>query len=187
MGCKKGDIGCSFDTVLDTAVALDAPLIRVWAGNKGSESADEVWWEKVIKESREIADKAEQENIKIAYEYHGGTLTDTNETAIKLLKEVDHSNIYTYWQPPHHMSVKNRQQDLKNVLPWLTNMHVFYWESHDRFPLKNGAEDWQKYFSEVLKTDRNHYAMIEFVQNGDPEQFLNDAEVLKSLINDCEN
>jgi len=89
VGCEKGNIDCSFEKVLETAAILGAPLIRVWAGNKGSKEANKMWWDKIVKKSQKIASKAVKENIKIAFEYHSGTLTDTSEAAVKLLEDID--------------------------------------------------------------------------------------------------
>lgn len=69
--------GLSFQKVLDTAIALKAPVIRIWAGRKGSMETDEFYRNMVIEDSLLIADMAASEGIQLAYEYHAGTLTDT--------------------------------------------------------------------------------------------------------------
>lgn len=186
VGCGNEEVG-SFEDVLETAVVLGAPLVRVWAGNQGSAEADDVWWDRVVNESRKIATIAEKEGIKIAYEYHGGTLTDTDQSAIKLLTDVDHSNIYTYWQPPHNQDVQERKNSIKGILSWLKNIHVFYWTENPervKHPLHKAKENWKDYLSIAAETGREHYAMLEFVKNDDREQFLQDAEILKDIVKD---
>ena len=183
VGCKQGEIDCTFAEVLETAVALQAPLIRVWAGNKGSKEAGPHWWHKVVKKSREIASLAAEKNIKIAFEYHGGTLTDDNEKALKLLKEIDHPNIYTYWQPPIKQKRKYCLQGLQQILPWLTNVHVYYWDNQKRKPLVKGKTNWNHYFKEIIKTGRDHYVLLEFVKDNNPLQFVRDASALKKILN----
>lgn len=172
----------SFDEVLKTAVELNAPLVRVWAGDRGSEEADEAWWQKVIEKSKNIASMAADKDIKIAYEYHDGTLTDTDESASRLLKKVDHDNIYCYWQPPHKMDVVARRESLQEIVPWLAYIHVFYWESHERCPLSKGREDWLQYLKVASEISGLHYAMLEFVRDDQPEQFLEDAKVLNKIV-----
>ena len=66
--------GLSFQSVLDTAVSLGAPLIRVWAGTKNSSDADEEHWKMIADESRLIADAAASANIVVAFEYHRRTI-----------------------------------------------------------------------------------------------------------------
>ncbi|HBM80041.1 MAG TPA: sugar phosphate isomerase/epimerase [Clostridiaceae bacterium] len=180
-----------FKKVLDTALELHAPMIRVWAGNKGSASADENWWRHIINISRKIGDMAGKVNIAISYEYHGNTLTDTNGSALRLLKEVGHNNIKSYWQPPVNMSFKERIAGLKNILPYLTNVHVFRWVTHaskiERRPLKSGMDEWGAYLNVVSDDGHDHNAMIEFVKDDDTRQFMEDANVLKKLVKECTN
>ena len=75
-----------FEAVLASAAALGAPLIRVWAGRQGSGSADESYFQKIVADSRRIADLAQAEQIGIVFEFHGNTLTDTNAAALRLLQ-----------------------------------------------------------------------------------------------------
>lgn len=178
-------VGCSndFEAVLDTAKELKAPIIRVWAGNKGTDEADSDLWEKVVEDSNRISEMAQKKNIKIAFEFHGNTLTDTYQSTVELLKKVDHPNLYTYWQPPVGMEQSLCIEGLKSILPWLTNIHVFEWIIRDRQPLSDGIEKWKEYIKIIREDNKYHAAMIEFVKNDDPEQFLKDAEALKNILN----
>ncbi len=175
-------ISQNFEKVLETAVALGAPTIRVWAGDKASDEADKVWWNKVIVESRQIAQMAQEKGIKVAYEYHANTLTDTNETAIELLAEVNHPNMFTYWQPHNDKTMQYRLAGLSQVLPYLCNMHVFYWKNKKRYPLSEGKERWKKYLEVVSSTKEKHFAMLEFVKDDSVAQYVEDAKVLKELL-----
>lgn len=171
-----------FEKVLNSAKALGAPLIRVWAGNKGSKDSDDHWWDKIVTESRAIAERAELEGIKISYEYHANTLTDTKESTERLLNEVDHQNIFSYWQPNWNISNEERLEGLKSVLPKLTNVHIFYWEGLDRFPLIEGIESHNSFIDILNRSQKDHYIMLEFVKEDSEEQFLKDAEDLKRIV-----
>jgi hypothetical protein len=168
--------------ILESAIALEAPLIRVWAGNKGSKDADESYVKAVIEDSRKIADMAKKEGIQIAYEYHGNTLTDTTQSVLNLLKAVDNDNIFTYWQPPQDISIDERKDGLNKVLYWLTNLHVFSWGKDVRYPLVQLESEWKEYFNIVSNLEDDRYAMIEFVKNDDPNQFIEDAKTLKKWV-----
>jgi 3-dehydroshikimate dehydratase len=78
VGCEEKE-GILFERVLDTAIALKAPVIRVWAGDRGSREADEEWWAKVIDETYRIGALTKESGITISFEYHGNTLTDTGD------------------------------------------------------------------------------------------------------------
>jgi len=184
VGCNNHKIGL-FENVLETAVALGAPTIRVWAGDRASNKTNKDWCKRVIEESRRIATMAENENIAIAYEYHDDTLTDTNGSALRLMDLVKHPNVFLYWQPPHYLTVEERCQDLKNILPWLKNIHVFYWihaSEWKRLPLEEARKEWLKYFELIARSKDDRYAMLEFVNGDSPEQFLIDSKTLKNML-----
>ena len=172
----------SFDDVLETAKALGTELIRVWAGHKSSADADETYWNEVAEEGRLIADKAQAEGIKIATEWHGGSLTDTAEAATQLFDMVNHDNCCTYWQPREYTAPEKCLQDMNAALPRLAAIHVFNWdvETKEKLPLKEAKEAWKQYFRKAQKAG-DMYAMLEFVRDSDPEQFLQDAKTLKEL------
>ena len=179
--------GMDFRKVLDSAVALGAPVIRIWAGAKASVEYSSDERKNLAEEARKIADAAAEKNIRIALEFHGYTLTDTTESALKFLKECASSNIQTYWQPPLSMNHAERVKSLWAVLPHLSNIHAFSWNtnpdgSYTRLPLADHAEDWKEYFTIASRLPSDRCAMIEFVKDDSPEQFLNDAESLKQLL-----
>ena len=172
-----------FQAVLDAAVALEAPIVRVWAGRLGSDQADAAFRQAIIEESRHIGDLARQAGVVVAYEFHGNTLTDTNASALQLLREVAHDHVKTYWQPMRAAEETVRLEGLHAVLPWLTHLHVFSWEQDgSRLRLTTGEAPWRERFEIVHSTGREHYALIEFVQQNAPEAFLDDAATLKRWI-----
>ncbi len=175
-----------FSAVLKTALALGARVIRVWAGRQGSAQADAAAWKTVVEESRRIASEAEREGIVVAYEYHGNTLTDTRQSAVRLLRDVGHPAMKTYWQPFSHLSVEENLLGLRDILPYLVNIHAFWWTIRDgttaREPISAGAEAWKRYLREAAATGRNHHILLEFVAGDEPEAFLRDAQTLSSWL-----
>ncbi len=59
--------------ILETALALKAPLIRVWAGRTGSREISREQREAVVADSRRVADLAFQAGIRIGFEFHRGS------------------------------------------------------------------------------------------------------------------
>lgn len=173
----------SFDSVLETAQALQTGIIRVWAGKKSSSEADESYWQGVADEGRQLAEKAEKAGIRLALEWHGGSLTDTAEAAEKLFNLAAHDNLLTYWQPRTYTPPEECLRDMDAALPRLTGLHVFHWhqETKERLPLKEGKDIWHEYLKKA-RTAGDTYAMLEFVRNNDPRQFMEDAAILKDLV-----
>lgn len=173
-----------FAAVLDCAVALGAPTIRVWAGRQGSAAADMVYWQAVVDDSRRIADLAAAAGITIAYEFHGNTLTDTTASAHSLLEAVAHPHVRSYWQPPRGSTVEDNLAGIDAVTPWLGNLHVFHWHrlSAVREPLSAGMGDWAHYLTKVRQLPGDRFALLEFVQDDAPAAFLRDAAVLRQWL-----
>lgn len=178
--------GPSFDEVLASAEALGVKTIRVWAGMRGSADADDHYRGKVADDLGRIADIAAAAGMVVATEYHGNTLTDTIASARRLMDEVDHPAVFTYWQPPNGAPHEHCLESLNSILDRLANIHVFHWvdtpEGIDRRPLCEGEDLWRQYFQVAAQTGRTHYAIMEFVRDESQEQFLQDAETLMRLV-----
>lgn len=205
-----------FEAVLATALALGAPLIRVWAGPPmgargagkwGSRDASPADWERVAVDSRRICDLAAREGLTVAYEFHAGTLTDTNESARRLLEMVNQSPgapaaargpaLRSLWQPPRRPPYGGAKrgtdrayniEGLKMVGPWLANLHVFHWIRDGkpplvaRRPLAEGEADWPIYLRQAAADGVPRCALLEFVRDDRPEQLMEDAAVLKRWL-----
>lgn len=171
-----------FEQNLDTALALGAERIRIWAGNRDSELVGQAEREAVIEDLRRCDELASSAGVRLALEFHGGTLTDTAEAAATLMEEVRDTAIRLYWQPPNGASKEKALAGLKLVLPWVDNVHVFHWILRSgelvRLPLTDGGGVWPDYLDVFSQSPLPRWAMLEFVQNDDPEQFLRDARQL---------
>lgn len=176
----------NFQSVLKTAEALGAPVVRVWAGTTGSTETDDQQKANVIADLQRITSLAESANIEIALEHHRDTLTDRMDSALDLLLAVDAGNLRMYWQPQLDEDIAQREESLGCFLPFLSHVHVYHWihtgDSYERRPLAEGAMEWQQYFDVVHATGREHFALLEFVQDDSPEQLYADAETLNELL-----
>lgn len=170
-----------FDDVIQSAEALGADLVRIWAGRgKFADFIDDDR-RRIADEARQVADRAADAGLTLAFEYHRNTLTETAESTRALLEAVDRRNVKTLWQPNPQISVDENEAALRTVLPWLVNLHVFSWdEAGTRLPLAAGAAWWARYLAAAR--DRAHAGLIEFVAEASPEQFLRDARTLKGWL-----
>jgi sugar phosphate isomerase/epimerase len=177
--------GLDFDQVLASAAALGAPNIRVWAGDKGSAEADNAYIQAVANDSVKITDMAAKENITVSYEFHIQTLTDTIDSTLHLLNAVNNDNLYCYWQPPAGRSLTQNLAELEKLSSWLTDIHVFSWlatEPVTQLALAEGTEEWLVYLRKISAAKGDRYALLEFVKDNNPQQFLQDAATLKSWL-----
>ena len=179
--------GLKFIDVMNSALELGAPLIRVWAGNKGSALHTLAERQVVADDLRRIADMAGNAGIKVATEYHGNTLTDDNDSAYALVfEEAAHPALLTFWQPPNGKPADYCLAGLGKVLPKLASIHIFHWlfpdGKQDIRPLEEGREVWMKYLAAAAKAPGTHCVTLEFFKDNSVEQFKQDAATLKQWI-----
>ncbi len=172
-----------FAEIAATAVRLDASRIRVWAGKAGSADVDPEEREQVVDGLREAADVAAGHGLEVALEFHGGTLTDTAESTVRLLDEVGRDNLGTYWQPPQDLPDEAALAGLELVLDRVRAVHVFsWWPSNERHPLTARTDLWTQAFALLAKAGRPLDALLEFVPDNDPELIPGEADSLRKLI-----
>jgi len=175
--------GLSFKAVLDTAHELGAPLIRVWAGKRGSAEAEASYREQVTADLRRTVEMAAERGIALALEFHGGTLADRAPETMALCERVGHPGLVTYWQPRVLETVETGLGEIDLLAPRLSHLHVFHWPEHGvRAPLLEGAEGWKRYFGAARALPGDRFAMLEFVRDDAPEALLEDAAALKQLV-----
>ena len=176
--------GTPFEEVLAAAEALGAPAIRVWAGNRGSADTDAAGRKAVAEDAMRCADLAGARRISICYEFHGGTLTDTTESALALLAETEHPFVRSLWQPPHGKPLEECVASLRAMMPRLHHVHVFHWwpDPGHRHALAAGRERWEAYVAELKSCPEDTDLLLEFVRNDDPDILPEDAQTLREIL-----
>ena len=170
-----------FAGITACAEIMNAPTIRVWAGKQGSaECADR---KPVINSLKECCTIAANKGITVTLECHNNTLTDTIASTMQLLEEVNSPALRCGWQPQYKQTAEYRMEWLKAVLPWLSTVHCFCWNSdHERLALADGTAEWQSFIQLIRSTGRDIPVMLEFVRNDDMEQLARDAATLNTLL-----
>lgn len=185
--CAQDDAREAFLPVLESAKALGAPNIRIWAGKLPPQKADEAYYQRAAHELKQVCSLASEQGLLVSLEYHRGTLTETSGSALKLLKAANGPNLKTYWQPNPDISHEENARELTEILPYLSNIHVFHWTPNTRHALKEGLEVWRRYVKSISlaagkgTATENHY-ILEFVKDDVPQQFLEDANFLLKLL-----
>jgi 3-dehydroshikimate dehydratase len=173
-----------FKDVLDTAVTMGTKKIRVWAGNKDYQDSDADYRSRIVDESKKMAKQAADMGITLVYEFHGGTLTNTYESAVELLERIDEPNFQSYWQPINGAGLQANSDGIDKLMPWIRGVHCFHWwpDHTSRLPLAEGSDHWKCYLEKLAGIEHDMYALMEFVPDDKPENFIRDAEVLKGWL-----
>lgn len=179
--------GLAFGKVLDSAVALGAPVIRVWAGAKASADADSAYRAKVAGDLNRICGMAAKAGVGVSLEYHINTLTDCVDSALKLM--ADAPEALCQWQPGPFDSKEAKDESLRRLVgPRLANIHVYEWipgpeRTLERRPLAEGADSWRGWLKTASAGCPNcKWALLEFVKDDDPRQLIPDARALRSIL-----
>lgn len=178
---RAGTFG-DFDDVVALAVRAGAPRVRIWAGTVEPAEAEPQEWDAVVADTRRIAALAAAQDLQLAFEFHGGTLTSTVDGTLELLARVDRPNVGTYWQPAVGISDEDAVASLRRVLEHVTGIHSFsWWPKTERLPLEDRKELWQAVCQVVRESGRDMDLMLEFVEGDLPDNVARDAGFLRRV------
>ena len=174
-----------FTPTLEAAVALGAPVIRVWAG-KGyptSEEFPEDLRKAITQNLENAAQAAAKYGITVATEYHAFSLTDNIRSLTRLLREAP--TLRTYWQPRTHPA-QGAEKDVEDIAllgEKIVNVHALCWLDGRSQPLACWEKEWSKYIPALKKYTAAKAASVEFVAGNTDAQFFADAQLLTTLLN----
>jgi sugar phosphate isomerase/epimerase len=193
--------GEDFQPVLDTAVALGAPIIRVWAGSQNYAQADAETIRSVVDETLSLADRAQAAGVQIGFEHHDGTFTSRNTGAIAFAEAVQHPAVRFYWQPLKGFPPEYCQAGLAALQQRLAHVHVFHWtfgspeantldpeqveptaDTLFVHPLEDGRALWESYLRPLAADPRELWALLEFTKDNNVENFQKDARTLHRIL-----
>ncbi|MEU6846212.1 TIM barrel protein [Streptomyces sp. NPDC046716] len=167
-----------FPAVARAATLLGAARVRVWAGGTGSQHVLPEERHQTVRCLREAARIAADHGLTLATEFHGGTLTDTVASTVRLLDEVDADNVHTYWQPPLDLPDEEALAGLVQLGARVTAVHAFsWWPGNTRRPLAEREALWTRALA--LLDGRGMEALLEFVPGDDPAVLTREAASLR--------
>lgn len=169
---------------LQAAQALRAPNLRIWAGRESSSTLSPPRYAALVDELRSHCEIAHVAGITVSLEFHENTAADSAAATLRLLRDVNHGGLRTYWQEPlgAHDTGKLRS-DVESLRPWLSNLHVLAREPlppHTPVALATRSALWTDIFRAVQSG--SHHALIEFVRDDRPEALAEDARTLLALL-----
>ena len=163
-----------FQPVLDTARALGAGYVRIWAGkSREYDSAAEENIKKAVLEAKRYG-------IAVCLECHRWTMTDDPGLAVRLAQR---TGCLLHFQPNPDITFEENLSALQAFSPYLCALHVFAWEKGEiRLPLSRHTDQWVKYATAAGDVP----FLLEFVAENDPENLKNDAAALAAILEICD-
>lgn len=178
--CNDGE---DFGAVLETALALNTKIIRVWAGGgfRHSSECSPEYRTQITENLRKAVTMATEAGCIVATECHPNTLTDCLSSHQQLLADVP--GLYTYWQPFYGLT---KDENLASILALgnkIVNVHIFSRNNaNGRTSLAEGAEKWSTYIPALREHTQTHSIGLEFVLNDSDEQYFADCETFHALM-----
>lgn len=182
---RLGQGADAFMQNLEEAVNLTAPVIRIWAGTRGSREYQTDERKLLTDELMMLSEKAFDANVRVALEYHPNTLTDDRESVKQLLNETEgeaYSPLF-YWQPRWDWNAEDTISALSDLGDRLSHAHVFAWEHTEDGILRKPIAEGEKLLTRALSIKKDGCALIEFVKDDADEMLLKDAATLNKWIN----
>lgn len=186
--------GAPFEPILETALALGAPLIRVWAGKTDASQVSEFERARIGNKLAKISEMARASGVQVATEFHGGTLTATGTDARNMLDSVNartKSQMQSLWQPLRRganfdVCVEENLAELNAVEPYVSNIHVYEWADdadgkRQRLSLEGSAQ-WPRYIEKLPLFGGDRWLLLEFVPDDDPAILAREAAALRGFI-----
>ncbi|WP_406440294.1 sugar phosphate isomerase/epimerase [Streptomyces sp. NBC_01613] len=172
----------AFDGVLRSAVLLGAPRIRIWAGATGTDDTSPDARAAVIRDTRRAVALAADAGVQLAYEFHRNTLTDGADRTLRLLDDIDHPGVRTYWQPPLDVPDADALFGLDTLIDRVAAVHAFsWWPGTTRHPLSSRTELWRAALSRLRAHDGPLDVLLEFVPDNDEKVLVREARTLRSF------
>ena len=166
------------ENYVNAAKILGTNILRLWCGNKSSKEYTKEEKTEFFETCKKAAKIGEKHGVKFCMECHNFTFTDTKETALELMKEVNSPHFRMYWQPNQYTNTEENFAYAKLLKDYTEHLHVFNWDGDDRFPLADGIDLWKKYL-EILGDDK--YLLLEFMFDDKIETLPIEADALRKI------
>ena len=179
----------AFEPVVEAALALGAPTIRVWAGKTDASQASDDDWKRVTESLARANELARAAGVTVATEFHGGTLTANGASALRLMQAV--GDAQTLWQPLRRAAgfdaqVEENLAELRAVESYLSNVHVYEWRDdaqgeRQRLSL-DGSAQWPRYIEALERIGGARWLLLEFVPDDEVAALAREAAALRGWI-----
>ncbi|WP_344819096.1 sugar phosphate isomerase/epimerase family protein [Microbacterium soli] len=178
------DPGESITSVLDSAQALGADRVRIWAGRVDSAQAASEEYARIVAVLRDAAAEASDRRIALALEYHRGTVADGPDAVLRLLADVAHPALTTYWQPSVGISDDVVLAEFDAIAAHTSALHVFsWWPQAERRRLHERAAMWQRILDVAAALPvPPRDALLEFLPDDDPALLTVESATLRRWL-----
>lgn len=175
-----------FRYVLETAVCLGAPIIRVWGYDRPLQAVESARLRELANDAKNIAELAKAAGIRVCMECHSGTLTEHFNDASRFVKMVNTDNFGMYWQPNQYNDHRYNLDSANALAPVVSCIHAFNWDAKNRYPLSSGTKVWKDYLSVFASNGGKYPVLLEFMPDDMLTSLKREADALISILRGVE-
>lgn len=170
--------------ILDSAQALGADRVRIWAGRVDSADASPEEYARIVARLKDAAAEASERGISLALEFHRRTVADTPKATLRVLADVGSPALSTYWQPSVGAPDAVALAEFDALAAHTSAVHVFsWWPLADRLRLRQREALWTGLFSAASAlAEAPRDALLEFIPDDDPALLAPEAAVLRGWL-----
>ncbi len=165
-------------TYIEAAKILGTNMLRLWCGTKGSREYTPVERDKLLRQCRQAAEIAEDNQAVLCMECHNGTLTDDADSALALMEAVNSPAFRMYYQPNQLRTPEENLAYAAALAPWTTHIHVFNWDASSRYPLRESTDLWKQYLRHF---PGQRALLLEFMPDDRIESLPAEADALRQI------
>lgn len=171
---------------IQIAKTLDSKFIRVFTGNVSSKDATASQYSQAVDGLQTMCKMGEKEALVFVLETHEGSLMDTSMATIKLLNDVNMSNLKVNLQIPLGYGKEDIFETATLLADHVVHVHAHNWIGGwpNLTYLGSGDYSFEKFMDILLKKGYHGYISIEHanhLKNNDPyEVAIHEREYLKN-------
>lgn len=177
--CENGNTKAEFSDVIKTAQILGTSSVCLRAGNINYEYADEAYISKFLTELEIISALSGEANISVSFSFLPNTLFDNYMTTINMFCNLELKNVFIDWQPNMNVSLLYSLFELKTLIKYVKNVHIFSANSNGTYcPLIENKDDWRQYIN-ILRTKPRCLFLNHL---GSEEELFDDVRTLRDIL-----
>jgi sugar phosphate isomerase/epimerase len=157
--------------LLAVARGLRAPLVRVWAADRGSARADAALYALLARNLSALCARGAEIGLRFVLERHDNTLTDTIDSTLRLLEMAPAPNLGVNYQIAGDEDTGAALEGIRRLRGKIWNVHA---QNHRReedgalrpSDLVSGEIDYEQVVPSLRRAGYDGYLEIEFIRRG---------------------
>ena len=173
-----------FEEAFKIARDLGTDLVRIWSAGGPSKSIAPADRRLIFFRLVSITQWANFRSLRLGLEMHNNQYTDSVETILETIEEVNLPALKTYYQPLARSDADEPLAAAEKLAPHIVNVHAQNFdESGKACPIADGVVDYARIVEILKNADYDGYLEVEFVHGDNKlEALQRDRDYLASLI-----